>query len=90
MNLEDGMKHEGNEVERRHAQLERIERSLTNVAPTADGIKRIEYVREAGKRLAGAIVYNSPASREQSLALTHLENAIMWCVKSIVLEEGGD
>lgn len=85
MNLGERM----DEAEKKHALLERVERSMTNVTPTVEAIQRIEYVREVGKKLAGAIIYNSPASREQSLALTHLEDCIMWCVKSIVLE-GGD
>lgn len=86
MNLGDRM----NEVERKDELLARMERSMTNVTPTPDGIARIERVREVGKKLAAVVVYNCPLSREQSLALTHLEDAIMWAVKSIVLEEEGD
>ena len=78
-----------NEAERRMELVERIERSLTNVTPTADGIERIERVREVGKKLGTMIAMNCPLSREQSLALTHLEDAVMWAVKAIVLE-GGD
>lgn len=75
------------EAERRMELVERIERSLTNVTPTPEGIERIERVREVGKKLGSVIAMNCPLSREQSLALTHLENCIMWAVKGIVLEE---
>lgn len=65
----------------------RMERSLTNVSPTAEQVERIESVRAAGKLLLGRILEQSPqASRERALALTHLEETVMWAVKSIVLE----
>jgi len=35
-------------------------------------------LREKAKELALAIVENSPESREQSLAITHLEQTVMW------------
>jgi hypothetical protein len=67
-------------------EIERIHRSLTNVTPTAEGIERIEHVRQLGRDLATAVVLNCPPSRERSLALTHLEETVMWSTKSIVLE----
>lgn len=68
-------------------QIKAIERSLTNVTPGADGIEHIEAVREAAKGLGRAIILLTPQSREQSLALTNLEQAAMWAVKGIVLHE---
>ena len=65
---------------------DRLARSLTNVTPTDDGIERIEKVREAGRELAYALAWFCPDSRERSLAATHLEETVMWAVKSIVLE----
>jgi len=82
MNLGDRMK----EADQRNALLARIERSLTNVTPTMEGIRKIERIRDLGKLLGGAIVADCPLSREQSLALTHVEEAVMWAVKSIVLD----
>lgn len=67
--------------------FDRVARSLTNVAPGADQIKRIEHVRETAKMLLSDIAHKCPGSRERSLALTHLEETVMWAVKSIVLEE---
>ena len=66
----------------------RVARSLTNVTPTENGIARIEHVRETAKMLLSDIAHRCPSSRERSLALTHLEETVMWAVKSIVLEEG--
>lgn len=44
------------------------------------GQKQDYYVatRDAAKRLAIWIVDNAPACRERSLALTKLEEAVMW------------
>jgi len=67
------------------ARLAALERSMTNHTPSADGIERIEKVREAAKDLGAVIIGDCPDSRERSLALTHLEDAVMWAVKSVVL-----
>jgi hypothetical protein len=65
----------------------RLVKSLTNIAPSAEQIERIEGIRSGAKLLLGRILEMSPtASRERSLALTHLEETVMWAVKSIVLE----
>lgn len=69
------------------AQYDRLERSLTNTTPNADQIERIELTRQVAKALGKAIIENAPSSRERSLALTHLEDATMWAVKAIVMEE---
>ena len=66
--------------------LAALERSLTNQPPNAEQIGRIEALREDAKTLGRFIIEACPDSRERSLALTHLEDATMWAVKSIVLE----
>jgi len=66
--------------------LEALIRSLTNQAPTPDGIERIENLRDTVKLLGATIIRDCPDTRERSLALTHLEETCMWAVKSIVLE----
>lgn len=70
----------------REGQYDRVVRSLTNQPPDQEAIERIERVRVAGRELAAAIIFESVTSREQSLALTHLEETVMWAVKGIVLE----
>lgn len=64
----------------------KIHRSLTNQTPNAEQIERIEALRETGKVLGSAIVNSTLPSRERSLALTHLEETVMWAVKAIILE----
>lgn len=86
MNLGDRMK----EADKKAELFARVERSMTNITPTAQQIKRIEKLRGAFKLTAQDLIEVTPVSREQSLALTHLEDAVMWAVKSIVLEEGSD
>ena len=61
-------------------------KSLTNQSPTTEQIESIESIREGAKLVLGRILGLAPASRERSLALTHLEETVMWAVKAIVLE----
>lgn len=63
-----------------------LARSLTNVTPTQEQVERIEHIRAAAKVLGLEMCKLAPDSRARSLALTHLEDATMWAVKSIVLE----
>lgn len=65
----------------------RLERSLTNQTPSPRQVAHIEDVRRKAKQLAFTIDILAPNSRERSLAFTHLEETVMWAVKSIVLEE---
>jgi hypothetical protein len=44
-------------------------------------------IREGGIGLARLIAENTPNCREQALALTNLEQAIMWANKAIAAEE---
>lgn len=67
---------------------ERLDVSLTNQAPDPRLLPRIEHLRSLGKGLGAAVIDLVPGSREQSLALTHLEETIMWAVKGLVLNQG--
>jgi hypothetical protein len=63
---------------------ERIDHDLTNHAPAGpEVIARFERLREVAKELGHSIAAECPASREQSLALTHLEQTVMWAVAAI-------
>lgn len=73
--------HEQTDEER----FEVLERSLTNVAPTQEQIDRIHTIRDSAKALGAVIIFNSTNSRERSVALTNLEETVMWAVKGIVL-----
>lgn len=63
-----------------------LERSLTNVTPSQEQLDRILIIRALGKELGKAVILNAPNGRERSIALTNLEESIMWAVKAIVLE----
>lgn len=66
-----------------------VNESLTNQTPNVGQVERIENVRWAAKTLAQRIIHNSEPSRQRSLAVTKLEESIMWAVKGIVLEDEG-
>lgn len=62
---------------------ETIERNYSYHKPTEDTVKTNELVRNEGKRMAYLIEEECPASREKSLAMTKLEEAVMWANASI-------
>ena len=66
---------------------ERIERDFTYHPPKGDQQERYVKLRENAKFLAYLIVELTPESREQSLALTHLEEAIFFANASIARNE---
>lgn len=66
---------------------EQIEKTFTYHAPKDDQPDRYVALRDAAKNLAFMIVKNSPPSREQSLALTHLEESIFYVNASIARNE---
>lgn len=63
-----------------------FEKSFTNITPKSDQIERIEWLRRVFKDTMADILENVPAGRCRSIALTHLETALMYSVKEIVLE----
>jgi UDP-N-acetylmuramyl pentapeptide synthase len=66
---------------------EQIETAFTYHAPIGDQVDRYDYIRQAAKKFALLIVANTPASREQSVALTELETAVMWANAAIARNE---
>lgn len=52
-------------------------------APTPEKVPVYVRLREAAAALATQIVNECPDSRERSVALTHLETAVMWANASI-------
>lgn len=57
--------------------------NMTNHTPSPDQIKDIEELRERAIVLAEEIEHLCPPTRERSLAITNLEQALMWAVASI-------
>lgn len=65
----------------------RIEHDFTYHAPKGDQVERYTQIRERSKALANDYVNLCPYSRELSLALTHLEEAVMFANASIARNE---
>jgi hypothetical protein len=64
-----------------------IEKRFTYHAPKPGQPEKYVLLRDKGKELAYLIGELCPASREKSLALTKLEEAIMWANASIARNE---
>ena len=60
---------------------------FTSYVLTTDQVGRCDHLRSAGLELARLITGSTPASREQLLALTHLEEAIMQANAAIARRE---
>lgn len=59
--------------------------NLDYIKPDEATCKTIEKVREHFKSLEG-VLRDLPESRERSLALTKLEECLMWTTKGIVVD----
>ena len=64
-------------------QNETIENNFKYHAPTGDQQTKYEALRAKGKELAYLIEESCPPGREKSLAITKLEEAIMWANASV-------
>ena len=63
--------------------VERIESDFTYHPPKGDQENRYLKMRETAKQLAYLMVELCPDGRERSLALTKLEEAVMWANTAI-------
>lgn len=66
---------------------QRIDNTFTYHAPKPGQAERYVGIRESAKQLALIIVSLTPKSREQSLALTHLEECVMHANAAIARNE---
>jgi len=66
---------------------DRLHNSFTYHPPLDDQPKRYECIRNFGKTLAIAIAECAPDSRERALAITKLEEAVMWANAAIARNE---
>lgn len=64
-----------------------IENNFSYHAPKDDQPERYEKIRYKAKMLAAYINENCPDSREKSIAMTKLEEAVMWANASIARNE---
>jgi hypothetical protein len=64
-----------------------IENRFTYHAPHGTQTERYEKIRFQGKLLALRVESDCPDSRERSLALTKIEEAVMWANAAIARNE---
>ena len=66
---------------------EQVNHNFTYHAPKEGQPEKYEKVRENAKFLAHLILELTPESREQSLALTNLEQVVFWANAAIARSE---
>ncbi len=64
-----------------------LDNNFTYHKPFGDQPEKYITLRAYGKTLANAVLDNCPESRERSLALTKIEEAVMWANASIARNE---
>ena len=69
------------------AEKAKAENNFSYHAPKGNQAERYENLRYGAKYLALNILNKCPDSRERSLALTKLEEAVMWANASIARNE---
>lgn len=60
-----------------------LDKAFTYHAPKADQPEKYTALRHQAKDLARSIILSSPSSRERALAITNLEQSIMWANAAI-------
>lgn len=66
---------------------EEIEKRFTFHPAKDDQLERYEKLRDEAKQLAMSITQFCPPSRERALAITNLEQAMMWANAGIARNE---
>lgn len=64
-----------------------LQNRFTYHPPQGDQVGRYEAIRSQAFDLANHVSINTPASREQSLALTKIEEAVFWANAAIARNE---
>lgn len=67
--------------------IEELNKRFTYHPPKNDQVERYQTIRDVGKEFAKTIASFTPESREQSLALTKLEECVMWANAAIARNE---
>lgn len=66
---------------------ELIDRGFTYRSPGGNQVERYESLRDHARALAQLIAQTTPPSREQTLAITKIEESIMWANAAIARNE---
>jgi hypothetical protein len=72
------------------SQSDQVQRAFTYHPPRTDQVERYERIRACAQHLAGTFITNCPQSRELSVALTKLQESVMWANAAIACNEAGD
>jgi hypothetical protein len=64
-----------------------LDRRFSYHPPFGDQPERFVAIRQAAREFADLIVQTTPYSREQSTALTHLDQVVMWANAAIARHE---
>jgi long-subunit acyl-CoA synthetase (AMP-forming) len=72
---------------RKKAEEEKLEKDFTYHAPKGDQVLRYQDIRDQAKQFAAYILATTMPSREQSLALTKLEESVFWANAAIARNE---
>lgn len=65
-----------------------IENNFTYHPPTAEQIELYKLIRDTAKVFAILVAKTCPESRERSLALTNIEQSVMWANAAIARNSG--
>ena len=55
--------------------------------PSAEGLDKVAKLREAFSAIDDIVQQIAPSSRERSLAITNIEQAAMWAIKAVVVND---
>ena len=64
-----------------------LDNRFTYHPPKGDQALRYEMIRDRARNFAAFIDEKAPDSREKSLAMTHLEDSVMWANAAIARNE---
>ena len=67
-----------------------IQHNFTHHPPKGDQVSRYTLIRGSARACAGTVNRCAPDSREKSLAMTKLEEAVMWANAAIARNEQGE
>lgn len=79
-----------NNINNQSEMMRRLENDFTYHPPKGDQIERYQQIRDKAKEFAMLVVTLAPASRECSLALTHIDSASMFANAAIARNEVED
>lgn len=63
---------------KRLKQVQDMRWNMNNHKPTSEAVDLIEYMRALAKQFGEGIIQSAPDCRERSVALTNLEQTLMW------------